>query len=75
MAKWVVFGKLWLFLRPPFFDDLSTNDKDSILKKHNTIDTIASSIPANGDINPFGLVLVSERMRDGVTGASPFGIS
>ena len=35
------------------------NDNDSILKKRNTIDTISSTVPANGDINPYGLVRVS----------------
>ena len=34
------------------------NDNDSILKKRNTIDTISSTVPANGDVNPYGLVRV-----------------
>ena len=34
------------------------NDNDSILKRRNTIDTISSTVPANGDINPYGLVRV-----------------
>jgi hypothetical protein len=34
------------------------NDNDSILKKRNTIDTISSTLPANGDVNPYGLVRV-----------------
>jgi hypothetical protein len=34
------------------------NDNDSILKKRNTIDPISSTVPANGDVNPYGLVRV-----------------
>jgi hypothetical protein len=34
------------------------NDNDSILKKRNTIDTISSTVPANGDVNPYGIVRV-----------------
>ncbi len=37
---------------------LRADENDSILKKLNTIDTIASTVPANGDINPYGLVRV-----------------
>lgn len=37
---------------------LRANENDSILKKLNTIDTISSTVPANGDINPYGLVRV-----------------
>jgi len=33
-------------------------DNDSILQKLKTIDTISSTVPANGDINPYGLVRV-----------------
>jgi hypothetical protein len=37
---------------------LFANDNDSILKKRNTIDTISNTVPANGDVNPYGLVRV-----------------
>jgi hypothetical protein len=37
---------------------LRANDNDSILKKRNTIETISSTVPANGDINPYGVVRV-----------------
>ena len=37
---------------------LLANGNDSILNKLNTIDTISSTVPANGDINPYGLVRV-----------------
>ncbi|MFI5096468.1 MAG: hypothetical protein ACHQT6_00700 [Candidatus Acidiferrales bacterium] len=37
---------------------MRANDNNSILKKRNTIDTISSTVPTNGDINPYGLVRV-----------------
>ena len=37
---------------------LRGSDNDSILKNRNTIDTISSTVPANGDVNPYGLVRV-----------------
>lgn len=37
---------------------LRADENDSILKKLNTIDTIASTVPANGDVNPYGLVRI-----------------
>jgi hypothetical protein len=37
---------------------LRANPDGSILKKLNTIDTISSTVPANGDVNPYGLVRV-----------------
>jgi hypothetical protein len=37
---------------------IRANDNDSVLKKRNTIDTISSTVPANGDVNPYGLVRV-----------------
>ncbi len=49
----LVVGALGLLSGP-----ISANDNDSILKKRNTIDTISSTVPANGDINPYGLVRV-----------------
>jgi hypothetical protein len=47
---------------------LQANDNNSILKNHNTIDTISSTVPANGDVNPYGLVRVSRsigNLREG----------
>ncbi len=46
----MVLGFAWLPLR--------ANNNDSILKKRNAIDTISSTVPTNGDINPYGLVRV-----------------
>jgi hypothetical protein len=37
---------------------LRGSDNDSILKNRNIIDTISSTVPANGDVNPYGLVRV-----------------
>ncbi len=37
---------------------LRANGNDSILKTRTTIDTISSTVPANGDVNPYGLVRV-----------------
>jgi hypothetical protein len=37
---------------------LQANDNESILKNRKTIDTISSTVPANGDVNPYGLVRV-----------------
>ena len=54
------------------------NDNDSILKKRNTIDTISSTVPANGDINPYGLVRVSRsigNLREGHYLVSNFNAS
>lgn len=47
---------------------LLANDNDSILKNHNTIATISSTVPANGDVNPYGLVRVPKsigNLREG----------
>jgi hypothetical protein len=54
------------------------NDNDSILKTRNTIDTISSTVPANGDINPYGLVRVSRsigNLREGHYLVSNFNAS
>jgi len=54
------------------------NDNDSILKKRNTIDTISSTVPANGDINPYGLVRVPRsigNLREGHYLVSNFNAS
>ncbi len=37
---------------------VKANENESILKKLKTIDTISSTVPANGDVNPYGLVRV-----------------
>src|SRR5271168_2586254 len=34
------------------------DDEASVLNKSHTISTIASTLPANGDVNPYGIVLV-----------------
>ena len=57
---------------------LFANDNDSILKNHNTIDTISSTIPANGDVNPYGLVRVRKsigNLREGHYLVSNFNAS
>jgi len=57
---------------------LRANDNDSILKKRNTIDTISSTVPANGDINPYGLVRVPRsigNLREGHYLVSNFNAS
>jgi hypothetical protein len=57
---------------------LLANDNDSILKKRNTIDTISSTVPANGDINPYGLVRVPRsigNLREGHYLVSNFNAS
>ena len=57
---------------------LQANDNDSILKKRNTIDTISSTVPGNGDINPYGLVRVprsSGNLREGHYLVSNFNAS
>ncbi len=41
-----------------FTTPLLANGNDSILKPLKTVDTISSTVPANGDINPYGLVRV-----------------
>jgi hypothetical protein len=54
------------------------NDNDSILKKRNTIDTISSTVPANGDVNPYGLVRVPRsigNLREGHYLVSNFNAS
>ncbi|HET6930189.1 MAG TPA: hypothetical protein VFI45_07690 [Candidatus Acidoferrum sp.] len=54
------------------------NDNDSILKNRNTIDTISSTVPANGDINPYGLVRVPKsigNLREGHYLVSNFNAS
>src|SRR4029077_4816388 len=54
------------------------NDNDSILKRRNTIDTISSTVPANGDINPYGLVRVPRsigNLREGHYLVSNFNAS
>jgi hypothetical protein len=40
----ILVGSTWALLSGPLF----ANDNDSILKKRNTIDTISSTVPANG---------------------------
>jgi hypothetical protein len=57
---------------------LRANDNDSILKNRNTIDTISSTVPANGDVNPYGLVRVprtSGNLREGHYLVSNFNAS
>jgi len=57
---------------------LRATDNDSILKKRNTIDTISSTVPANGDINPYGLVRVPRsigNLREGHYLVSNFNAS
>ncbi len=39
---------------------LRANENDSVLVKLKTIDTISTTVPSNGDVNPYGLV----RLRD-----------
>jgi len=54
------------------------NDNDSILKKRNTMDTISSTVPANGDVNPYGLVRVPKsigNLHEGHYLASNFNAS
>ncbi|HME11981.1 MAG TPA: hypothetical protein VKF79_03905, partial [Candidatus Acidoferrum sp.] len=38
----------------------SADDEPSVLNKFHTISTVASTVPANGDINPYGIVLVRQ---------------
>ena len=57
---------------------LLANDNDSILRNRNTIDTISSTVPANGDINPYGLVRVPKsigNLREGHYLVSNFNAS
>jgi hypothetical protein len=41
---------------------LRANENDSVLMKLKTIDTISTTVPSNGDINPYGLVRVPRSM-------------
>ena len=57
---------------------LQANENNSILKNRNTIDTISSTVPANGDVNPYGLVRVSRsigNLREGHYLVSNFNAS
>src|SRR5258708_21826723 len=57
---------------------VQANDNHSILKNRNTIDTISSTVPANGDVNPYGLVRVSRsigNLREGHYLVSNFNAS
>ena len=57
---------------------LRGSDNDSILKNRNTIDTISSTVPANGDVNPYGLVRVPRsigNLREGHYLVSNFNAS
>jgi hypothetical protein len=57
---------------------LQANDNNSILKNRNTIDTISSTVPANGDVNPYGLVRVPRsigNLREGHYLVSNFNAS
>jgi hypothetical protein len=36
------------------------DDEASVLNKFKTISTVASTVPANGDVNPYGIVLVQQ---------------
>jgi len=57
---------------------LRANDNDSILKKRSTIDTISSTVPTNGDVNPYGLVRVPRttgNLREGHYLVSNFNAS
>ncbi len=38
----------------------SADDEASVLHKFHTISTVASTLPANGDVNPYGIVLVRQ---------------
>src|SRR5271165_68408 len=53
-----VFGTLllvWFCATPA-----SADDESSVLNKFHTISTVASTVPANGDINPYGIVIVRQ---------------
>ncbi|HEY4977859.1 MAG TPA: hypothetical protein VII25_01720 [Candidatus Acidoferrum sp.] len=57
---------------------LQAAENDSILKKLKTIDTISSTVPANGDVNPYGLVRVPHsigNLREGHYLVSNFNAS
>src|SRR5208337_4613911 len=57
---------------------LLANENDSILKSLKTIDTISPTVPANGDINPYGLVQVPStvgNLREGHYLVSNFNAS
>lgn len=57
---------------------LRANADGSILKKLKTIDTISSTVPANGDVNPYGLVRVPRsigNLREGHYLVSNFNAS
>jgi hypothetical protein len=67
-----------LFAVALFSTPLRANDNDSILKKRNTIDAISSTVPANGDVNPYGLVRVPKsigNLREGHYLVSNFNAS
>ena len=54
------------------------NNNESILKKLKTVDTISSTVPANGDINPYGIVRVPHsigNLREGHYLVSNFNAS
>lgn len=41
---------------------LRANENDSVLTKLKTIDTISTTVPTNGDVNPYGLVRIPRSM-------------
>lgn len=59
---WTIFGFAFvcaasLMLAAPA---LRAVDPHSFIGRFNTIDTVASTVPANGDINPYGVALVTK---------------
>ena len=74
LYKWICLMAAVVLIGVP----AKANDNDSILKTRNTIDTISSTVPANGDINPYGLVRVSKsigNLREGHYLVSNFNAS
>ena len=52
------YGLLFAGLSLPAFRLANADDDGPILKKLKTVSTIASTVPANGDVNPYGIVRV-----------------
>jgi len=53
-----VCGLLFAGLSLPAFRLAKADDDGPILKKLKTVSTVASTVPANGDVNPYGIVRV-----------------
>ncbi|MGA2810663.1 MAG: hypothetical protein ABSG16_04640 [Candidatus Acidiferrum sp.] len=53
-----VFGVLLLVLFSA--QSVRADDEASVLNKFKTISTVASTVPSNGDVNPYGIVLVQQ---------------